>query len=54
MMQNKPSQKSLDILASLKKTALSTLDKKEKLGHYAVIWENNKIVYKGLDAPKAG
>lgn len=27
--------------------------KKRKLGQYAVLWEDNQLVYKGEDAPKA-
>jgi hypothetical protein len=26
--------------------------KKRKLGQYAVVWEDNKMVYKGEDAPQ--
>jgi hypothetical protein len=32
---------------------MNALEKKRKLGHYAVMWENNQVVYKGDDAPQS-
>jgi hypothetical protein len=46
-----PSPKSRTVLAALQRAVDKTLDKKEKLGQYAVIWQNGKVVLKGADAP---
>lgn len=39
------------ILDSLKRTAAKTLEKKRRLGHYAVVWKDGKPVFIGDDAP---
>ncbi len=41
-------QKALEML---KKVAAETLDRKRRLGHYAVIWRDGKPVAIGEDAP---
>jgi hypothetical protein len=41
-------QKALEIL---QKVAAETLDRKRRLGHYAVIWQDGKSVAIGEDAP---
>ena len=46
-----PSEKSAKILETLKKAVTETLEKKRKLGHYAVIWDGKKPVVQGDDAP---
>lgn len=46
-----PSEKSLKILESLKKTVSKTLERKHRLGHYTVIWDGQKPVQRGDDAP---
>ena len=46
-----PSEKSQEILKTLKKTVAETLEKKRKLGQYAVIWDGKKPVQRGVDAP---
>jgi len=46
-----PSEKSLKILESLKKAVSETLERKRKLGQYAVIWDGKKPVQRGDDAP---
>jgi len=46
-----PSEKSQEILETLKKTVAETLEKKRKLGQYSVIWDGKKPVQKGADAP---
>ena len=51
LIQEQPSQESLRVLAALKKAVSNDLEKKRKLAHYAVMWENNQVVYKGDDAP---
>jgi len=45
-----PSEKSLKILAALKKAVSETLERKRKLGHYAVVWDGKKPVQRGDDA----
>lgn len=40
-------------LQVLRETVVQTLDKKRRLGHYAVIWDNGKAVVTGDDAPQA-
>ena len=42
---------SQSILDCLLATAAKTLDKKKRLGHYAVIWSDGKLVMQGEDAP---
>ncbi len=49
--KKQPSEKSQVILSSLKDAVANALEKKRKLGQYAVVWEENKLVYKGEDAP---
>lgn len=51
-IEEQPSKESLVVLAALKEAAINVLEKKRKLGHYAVIWENNQVVYKGDDVPQ--
>lgn len=46
-----PSEKSRRILENLKKTVAETLEKKRKLGQYAVTWDGKKPVQSGADAP---
>ena len=46
-----PSEKSKKILENLKKTVSETLERKRKLGQYAVIWDGQKPIQSGADAP---
>ena len=46
-----PSEKSRRILENLKKIVSETLERKRKLGQYAVIWDGQKPVQTGADAP---
>ncbi len=46
-----PSEHGQKVLASLKKAVAETLERKRKLGQYAVIWDGKKPVLKGDDAP---
>ncbi len=39
------------ILDTLRKVAADTLERKRRLGHYAVIWRNGKPELIGEDAP---
>lgn len=41
------------VLDSLKRTAAETLERKRRLGHYAVVWRDGKPVAIGEDAPDA-
>jgi hypothetical protein len=40
-------------LEALKKAVADDLKRKQKLGHYAVIWRNGKPICIGEDAPHA-
>ena len=51
LIKEQPSQESLRVLAALQEAVTNELERKRKLGHYAVMWENNQVVYKGDDAP---
>lgn len=53
IIEEQPSQESLRVLAALKEAVSNDLEKKRRLGHYAVMWENNQVVYKGDDAPES-
>ncbi len=52
LVNNPPSQESLVIQTVLNKAIAATLEKKRRLGQYAVFWENDKVVYRGDDAPR--
>lgn len=39
------------ILETLRKVAADTLERKRRLGHYAVVWQDGKPVAIGEDAP---
>ena len=41
------------MLQPLRQVAAETLEKKRRLGQYAVIWENGKPVIVGDDAPQS-
>lgn len=45
------SDRTQKILESLKSTASKTLEHKRRLGQYAVVWQNDKPVAIGEDAP---
>lgn len=51
--QNTPSPKMQFILDTLKSAAVKTLETKRKLGQYAVIWKNGKVVTIGPDKPES-
>jgi hypothetical protein len=52
IIEKQPSEKSQVILSALKEAVANALEKKRKLGQYAVVWEDNKLVYRGEDAPQ--
>lgn len=41
------------LLAALKATATSTLERKRRLGHYAVVWQDGRPVAIGEDRPES-
>jgi hypothetical protein len=41
---NQPSQDSLRILETLRKAVAKALERKRRLGQYAVIWQDGKLV----------
>lgn len=43
---------SQEMLNSLRAAVAETLERKRRLGHYAVIWQDGKPVLVGDDAPK--
>lgn len=47
-----PSPRAQRILESLRRAVREELERKRRLGHYAVFWENGKPVLRGEDAPK--
>ena len=48
-----PSENSKEILKTLKKIVAETLERKRNFGHYVVVWDGNKPVQRGDDAPIA-
>lgn len=48
-----PSPQAQAMLKALQTAVAKSLDKKQKLGQYAVIWQNGQPVRTGSDAPKA-
>lgn len=49
--KSNPSENSKKVLKSLKKAVSKTLEKKRRLGQYAVIWDGQRPVQHGDDAP---
>lgn len=47
-----PSPQAQAMLQALRKAVAKDLEKKRRLGHYAVVWQNGRIVQSGDDAPK--
>ena len=48
-----PSPQAQAILEALKEAVRKNLDKKKRLGQYAVTWQNGRSMLVGDDAPKA-
>ena len=46
-----PTEKNQQVLAALQKAVSKTLERKRRLGHYAVLWKDGKVVLEGEDAP---
>lgn len=51
-MKTTPSKEGQVMLDSLQKAITQALEKKRRLGQYAVIWRDGKPVMMGEDAPK--
>jgi len=49
---NAPSQDTKTMLEALKAAVAKALERKKRLGQYAVIWSGDKPVMVGDDAPK--
>lgn len=47
----KDTQRILDLLQSV---ATKTIERKRRLGHYVVVWENDQPIARGEDAPSDG
>ena len=45
------SPQTLEVLEALKRVAAETLEKKRRLGHYAVVWKDGRPALIGDDAP---
>jgi hypothetical protein len=52
LSQHLPSEKSQQTLEVMKQAVAKALEKKKRLGQYAVIWEDGKPVLIGEDAPQ--
>lgn len=50
--QSKPSPEAQIMLEALRDTARKTLERKRRLGQYAVIWQNGRPALVGEDAPE--
>lgn len=48
-----PSAEALTVLSALQSAVTKTLEKKQRLGHYAVIWKNGKVTEKHFDESKS-
>ncbi len=46
------SQDTQKMLNTLKKVAVETLDRKRRLGQYAIIWQDGEPIATGEDAPE--
>ncbi len=51
-LKTTPSEEGQVILDSLQKAVTQALEKKRRLGQYAVVWRDGKAVMIGEDAPK--
>lgn len=47
-----PSTQTKAMLQALQAAVAKNLDRKKKLGQYAVVWQNGRPVQTGADAPK--
>ena len=42
-----------NVLDALQQAVTAELDRKARLGHYVVIWQDGRVVLQGADAPPA-
>jgi hypothetical protein len=49
-MKNQPSEEALAALSALQTAVSNALERKQKLGQYAVIWKNDKVVLQHFPA----
>jgi hypothetical protein len=42
-----------NVLDALQQSVTAELDRKARLGHYVVIWQDGQVVLQGADAPPA-
>jgi hypothetical protein len=47
-----PSPASIVVLNALRAAVAKELDRKKRLGHYYVSWQNDRVVFIGEDAPQ--
>jgi hypothetical protein len=50
--KSSPSQEGRQLLETLRQSVAKALEKKRRLGQYAVTWQNGKPVVMGEDAPR--
>ena len=50
--KKEPSEKAKVILEALQRAVTAELERKRRLGHYVVLWDGEKPVLVGDDAPK--
>jgi len=50
--KKQPSEEARIILETLQRVAKKTLERKRRLGEYAVVWKDGRPVMIGEDAPK--
>jgi hypothetical protein len=48
-----PSAEALTVLSALQSAVTKTLDKKQRLGHYAVVWKNGEVTEKHFNESKS-
>ena len=46
-----PGKFEAEALASLQRAVTRTLERKRRLGQYAVFWEDGRVIFDGPDAP---
>ncbi|MBX9637965.1 hypothetical protein [Nitrosomonas sp.] len=51
-LETTPSKEDQEILDALQKAVTQALERKRRLGQYAVVWRDGKPVMIGEDAPK--
>ncbi len=52
-LSNSPSPEAQAMLQSLRASVAQCLERKQKLGQYAVFWHDGQVLQVGADAPKA-